>query len=105
MAGEIQIRARMVGSDIADVKVLLAHDMETGTRKDPKTKNLVPAHFIKEFIATLNGKTVIEAMWGTGVAKNPFVGFKVKGAKSGDFIAVSAVDNLGAKFEHNAIVI
>ena len=105
MAGDIQIRARMMGGDMADVKVLLAHDMETGTRKDPKTKNLIPAHYIKDFIATLNGKAVIESQWGTGVAKNPFIGFKVKGAKPGDFIAISAVDNLGAKFEHNAIVI
>jgi sulfur-oxidizing protein SoxZ len=105
MAGELQIRARMSGSDTADVKVLIAHPMETGARKDAKTKNLVPAHFIKDFVATLNGKPVLEGMWGSGVAKNPFVGFKVQGAKAGDFIAVKAVDNLGEKFEHNAIII
>lgn len=105
MAGDMQIRARMAGSDVADVKVLIPHDMETGARKDPKTKNLIPAHFIKDFIATLNGRVVIEAQWGTGIAKNPFVGFKVKGAKPGDFVAVSAVDNSGAKFENNAIII
>ena len=105
MAGQMQIRARMIGGDVADVKVLITHVMETGQRKDPKTKNLVPAHFINSFIATLNGKVVLESQWGTGVAKNPFVGFKVKGAKPGDFIAVNAVDNTGATFEHNAIII
>ena len=105
MAGEMQIRARMMGGDIADVKLLITHVMETGQRKDPKTKNIIPAHFINYVVATLNGKTVMEAQWGTGVAKNPFWGFRVKGAKPGDFIAISAVDNLGAKFEHNAIVI
>lgn len=104
MAGQMQIRARMIG-DIADVKVLITHDMETGQRKDSKTKNLIPAHFINHVVATLNGKTVLESEWGTGIAKNPFLGFRVKGAKSGDFIAINAVDNLGTVFEHNAIVI
>jgi len=105
MAGQMQIRARMISGDVADVKVLITHDMETGLRKDAKTKNLIPPHFINNFIATLNGKTVLESQWGTGVAKNPFVGFRVKGAKPGDFVAISAVDNLGEKFDHNAIVI
>jgi sulfur-oxidizing protein SoxZ len=105
MEGEMQIRARMIGGDVADVKVLITHVMETGQRKDSQTKNLIPAHFIKDFVATLNGRTVIEAQWGTGVSKNPFVGFKVRGAKAGDFIAVRAIDNLGTKFEHDAIVI
>lgn len=105
MAGEMQIRARMTGSDVADVKILITHVMETGQRKDPKTKNVIPAHFINEFVATLNGKPVITSQWGTGIAKNPFVGFRVHGAKPGDFIAVHAVDNTGAQFDRDAIVI
>lgn len=105
MTGEIQIRARMISSDVADVKVLITHDMETGQRKDPVTKNTIPAHFIKDVVATLNGHAVITAQWGTGISKNPFFGFRVKGAKPGDFIAVRAEDNLGAKFEHDAIVL
>lgn len=105
MAGEMQIRARIISGDVAEVKVLLVHDMETGLRKDAKTKNVVPPHFINQVVATLNGKTVLESQWGTGVAKNPFLGFRVKGAKPGDFVAISAVDNTGAKFDHNAIVI
>lgn len=105
MAGDIQIRARMIGSDVVDVKALLTHPMETGTRKDAKTKAVIPAHFINQVVATLNGKAVLIVQCSAGVAKNPFFGFRVKGAKPGDFIAISAVDNLGTKFEHNAIVI
>ena len=105
MAGEMQIRARMMGGDVADVKVLITHVMETGLRKDANTKAVIPAHFINQVVATLNARAVLEAQWGTGVAQNPFFGFRVKGAKPGDFIAISAVDNLGAKFAHNAIVI
>ena len=78
--------------------------METGTRKDAKTDKLVPAHFINQIVATLNGKTVMEAQWGTAVSKNPFLGFKVKGVKAGDKIAVNAVDNLGTKFDGEVAV-
>ena len=105
MAGEMQIRARMMGGDVVDVKVLLIHPMETGLRKDAKTKNIIPMHFINKIIATINGKTVLESQWGTGIAKNPFLGFRVNGGKPGDFIAINAVDNLGTTFEQNAIVI
>lgn len=97
MSEGMKMRAAVTG-DVAEVKVLMSHPMETGTRKDAKTDKLVPAEFINEVVATLNGKTVMEAQWGTAISKNPFLGFKVKGVKSGDKIAVSAVDNLGKKF-------
>jgi sulfur-oxidizing protein SoxZ len=97
MADEMKMRATMQG-DVADVKVRITHIMETGLRKDPKTDKLVPAHFINQVVATLNGKTVLEAQWGIAVARNPFINFKIKGAKPGDKIAISAVDNLGTKY-------
>jgi len=89
---------------VVDVKVLIQHEMETGTRKDAKTEKLIPAHFINEVVATLNGKTVMEAQWGVGVAKNPFIGFRIKGGKPGDKLAINAVDNLGTKFSGEAVV-
>lgn len=105
MAGQMQIRARMTNDHTADVKVLISHVMEPGTRKDSKTKALIPAYFITEVVAMLNTTVVLTAQWGGGIAKNPFLGFKVKGAKPGDFIAISAVDSKGIKYEHNAIII
>lgn len=102
MAEEMKMRATMDGG-AADVKVLIQHPMETGLMKD-KNDKLIPAHFINQVVATLNGKTVLEAQWGVGIAKNPFIGFRVKGAKSGDKIAVNAVDNLGTKFDGEVVV-
>jgi sulfur-oxidizing protein SoxZ len=96
MAEPMRIRATMAG-DVADVKVLMNHPMETGQRKDAKTGQLVPAHFIQEVKATLNGAPVLTADLGSGVSKNPYLGFKVKGAKAGDKIAVSWTDNKGDK--------
>lgn len=97
MAEEMKMRATLQG-EIADVKVRMNHMMETGARKDPKTGKPIPPHFIDQVVATLNGKTVLEAQWGIAVSRNPFIGFKIKGARVGDKIVVSAVDNLGTKF-------
>ena len=41
------------------------------------------------------GKTVFTALWGPAVSKNPYVKFAFKGAKKGDDIKVSWVDNKG----------
>jgi sulfur-oxidizing protein SoxZ len=96
MAEPMRIRATMAG-DVADVKVLMNHPMETGLRKDAKTGQLVPAHFITEVIATVNGAPVLAAEMSGGVSKNPYLGFKVKGPKAGDKVAVSWADNKGDK--------
>ena len=69
MADPMKIRAAMVG-DKVEVKVLMAHEMETGQRKDSKGA-LIPAWFIQNVTATVNGKTVLSAEWGPAVSKNP----------------------------------
>jgi sulfur-oxidizing protein SoxZ len=47
---------------------------------------------------------VLTAEWGPSVAKNPFMQFNVKGAKAGDKISVSWVDNKGDKRTDEATV-
>ena len=93
MADPMRIRAQAAG-DKATVRVLMAHEMETGQRKDGAGQT-VPAWFIQEVTAQLNGKTVMTAQWGPSVAKNPFLQFSVKGAKAGDTISIAWVDNRG----------
>jgi len=103
MADGMKMRTTLQG-DTADVKVLMNHIMETGTRKDAKTGQLIPAHFINHVVATLNGKTVLEAQWGAAVSKNPFLGFRIKGAKTGDKLVVNAEDNKGEKLSGEATI-
>ena len=93
MADPMRIRAQAAG-DKATVRVLMSHEMESGQRKDSAGK-LVPAWFINEVSASLNGKVVMTAEWGPAVSKNPFMQFVVKGAKAGDRISVSWKDNKG----------
>jgi sulfur-oxidizing protein SoxZ len=93
MADPMRIRAQAAG-DKATVRVLMAHEMESGQRKD-SAGNLVPAWYISEVTATHNGKVVMTADWGPSVSKNPFLQFTVKGVKAGDKIGVSWKDTKG----------
>jgi sulfur-oxidizing protein SoxZ len=93
MADPMRIRAQAAG-DKATVRVLMAHEMETGQRKDSAGKT-IPAWFIQEVTASLNGKQVMSAEWGPAVSKNPFLQFNIKGAKAGDKISVTWKDNKG----------
>ena len=94
MADPMRIRAR-AADGVIDARVLMAHEMETGTRKDASGK-IVPAWFIQEVTCQVNGKTVMSAQWGPAVSKNPFLQFKARG-KAGDKVTVAWVDNRGEK--------
>jgi len=103
MAEPIKIRAQIKG-DTTDVKVLLNHPMETGQSRDPRGQ-LIPAHFIQTVTVTLNGKPVMEADLSQGVSKNPFLSFRIKGAKAGDKLTVTWVDNMGDKNSETAAIV
>lgn len=91
----LPMKIRATSKDgVTEVKVLMNHVMETGLRKDPSGQ-LVPALFINEVTAKLNDKVVMQAQWGTAVARNPYLAFKVRGGKSGDKVSISWKDNSG----------
>jgi sulfur-oxidizing protein SoxZ len=102
MAEPMRIRARLEG-DVADVRVLMRHPMETGQRKNSKGE-LIPVHFIQSVVVAHNGKTVLDAQWSQAVSRDPFLGLRVKGAKVGDKITVTWTDNKGDKRTDEATV-
>ncbi len=93
MAKSIKVRAK-AKQGIVTVKALMNHPMETGLRKDKKTGKMIPAHFIQEVTAKLGDNTVMSAVWGGAISKNPYVSFKCSGAK-GDSLTLAWVDNKG----------
>ena len=95
MSDPMKIRAGLKG-DVADVRVLMNHPMETGQRKD-SSGNVIPMHFIQEIAVRLNGKTVIDAQISQAVSRNPVFSFRVKGAKAGDKLEISWLDNKGVR--------
>ncbi|CAA6826607.1 MAG: Sulfur oxidation protein SoxZ [uncultured Thiotrichaceae bacterium] len=85
------------------VKALIKHPMETGLRKDSKTGEKIPAHYIQEVVITKNGTQVLQADWNGSVSKNPYLAFSVKGA-AGDKIKLSWKDNTEKSDEVEATV-
>lgn len=102
MADPMRIRAQVMGNAV-DVRVLMAHEMETGQRRDAAGKT-VPAWYISNVTATHNGKTVLTAQWGPAVSKNPFLSFRFNGGKAGEKIAVTWIDNKGEKRTDEAVI-
>lgn len=103
MASQIKVKAKLSG-DVAEIKSLMLHPMETGARKDPDTGGLVPAHHITQLTFTNNGEPVVIANFSTAVSKNPYFSFKFRGAKAGDTLRVSWVDNLGGADELETVL-
>ncbi len=93
MGNPMKIRAS-AKNGVTEIKVLMSHEMETGQRKDA-SGTVIPAWFINEVTAKLDGKTVMQAQWGPSISKNPYLAFKVKGGKAGDKVSVTWVDNKG----------
>lgn len=94
MANSIKVRAKLK-DDVTQVKALMSHPMETGARKDKKTGEVIPAHFIQEVVCTWQDKEVLNALWSGGVSKNPYIAFKFSGAAKGDTIKLAWTDNKG----------
>ena len=102
MADPMRIRAQ-IKDGITDVRVLMAHPMETGLRKDAAGKT-IPAHHITEVKASVGARTVLEGRWSQAVSQNPFLQFRFSGAKAGDKVTVTWVDNQGDKRTDEAAI-
>ena len=93
MANAIKVRSKLDG-DVALVRLLISHPMETGLRKDPEGQ-LVPAHFIELLTITYKDRIVLSAQWGPAVSRNPYLAFRFKGAQKGEKLKISWKDNMG----------
>jgi len=94
MASKIKVKVKLKG-DIAEVKSLMMHPMETGSRKDPDSGATIPAHHITELTFLNNGKNVMTVHCSTAVSRDPYFSFSFKGAKPGDTLTVQWLDNKG----------
>jgi len=93
MASTIRVRA-IAGGDSTQVQALISHPMDSGFVKDSKGE-IIPAHHIDVVEFEHAGKVVFTCLWGPAVSKDPYVKFSFKGAKKGDDLKVSWVDNKG----------
>jgi len=103
MASTIKVKAEVSG-DVVEVKSLMLHPMETGTRKDADTGEVVAAHYITQLTFTHNGKVVMVANFSTAVSRDPYFSYKFKGGNVGDTLKVTWVDNTGETDEFEATI-
>ena len=98
MANPMKIRAlaREGGAEgrLTEVRVQMAHDMETGQRRD-EAGALVPAWYITDLVATHNGRVVLQAEFGTAVSRDPYLSFRFRGGARGDRVVLTWRDNRG----------
>lgn len=93
MGNPMKIRARADG-DVVEVKVLMAHVMETGQRKN-QSGELIPAWFIQRVEATYGDRVVLSAQWGPAISANPFLAFKFKGGTKSEKVRITWFDSKG----------
>ncbi|MEO5377029.1 MAG: thiosulfate oxidation carrier complex protein SoxZ [Magnetococcus sp. DMHC-6] len=84
--------------EIAQIKTLIKHPMESGLRKDKESGELIPAHFIQEISAEYGGSVVMKAMLTGAVSKNPFFSFNILADKTGP-LTVTWKDNKGQEWK------
>ncbi len=96
-------KIRAQAGNPATVRVLLAHEMESGQRKDATGKTVPPWH-IQQVSVVHNAKLAAALEYGPSVAKNPLLQLSLQGAKPGDKIAVRWQDNRGEGRVDEALV-
>ncbi|MDO5086004.1 MAG: thiosulfate oxidation carrier complex protein SoxZ [Comamonadaceae bacterium] len=102
MTEPMRIRAQAADGQTT-VRVLMAHEMESGQRKGP-SGDRVPAWHITEVSATRNGQPVFAAQWGPAISKNPLLQFILDGGQAGDTIRITWKDNRGQSRSDEATV-
>lgn len=90
----IRVRTRLV-NNITTVKALISHPMETGLRKDKKTGELLPAHYIQEITCRHNGELKMSLELGISISRDPFLQFELEGGAVGDMLELAWKDNKG----------
>ena len=91
MANSIRIRTSLDG-DLAKVRCIIRHPMETGFRKDEETGEIIPFHFIKHVYCYHGDELIMHCDWSRAVSRNPYLSFQFSGASAGDTVRITWVD-------------
>ena len=97
MAAPMRLRALRDGNRLV-LKVLMAHEMETGQRKDADGV-LIPAWFIRQVEVWVDAERALSADWGPAVSKNPFLQIELLDVPIGARVRVLWLDSRGERRE------
>ena len=83
-------------------KALIVHPMETGQRRDYKTRNLIPADFIDVLRISVDDNLYLEMSMGENGSRNPFLSFVFsQPIYEGQHLQVSWIDNRKRTTSHD----
>jgi thiosulfate oxidation carrier complex protein SoxZ len=82
---------------VLTVRALIRHPMEVGRTRDDGTR--VAPHFIQRVTCTLGEEVVLDADWGGGIAKDPYLSFVIDGVDAGTSLRLAWEDNQGGRDE------
>lgn len=99
----INIPPKVARGSAFEVRVLIAHPMEPGQRRDDMGA-IIPRDIIHGFTCTYNGALVLEADLFPAIAANPFLAFRLRAVESGP-VVFTWVDDHGAVGTETAQVV
>ncbi|MGE3773056.1 MAG: thiosulfate oxidation carrier complex protein SoxZ [Gammaproteobacteria bacterium] len=79
------------------VRALIRHPMEIGRKREDGTR--LEPHFITRVVCRLGEEVVLDADWGGGIAKDPYLSFVVDGVEAGARLTLAWSDNQGGQDE------
>jgi len=78
----IQVPARASRGQVIELRVLIAHPMETGYRPGADGR-VLPRDILRKFACRYNGETVFTAEFHPAIAANPYLAFCTVATESG----------------------
>lgn len=99
----IVIRAKHA-KGVTKIRVLISHPMIGHNDLNSSNGENNRPHFIQDITCSLNGNTIMSALCGSYVGKDPFLAFEFAGGNKGEIIRVTWVDNWGERGSTEAVI-
>ncbi len=93
--GRLRVPPTAKRGEVIEIRLLLQHPMENGFRRDSLGRS-VPRNIIHRLMARYDGRDILRAELGTGMAANPYFAFFTRATASGD-VVIEWEDDLGVK--------
>lgn len=100
--GRLRVPPRARRGEIIEIRLLLQHPMENGFRRDALGRAL-PKQIIHTLRARYDGREILRAEFGTGIAANPYLAFFTRATASGE-VVVAWEDDAGIQGELRAAI-
>jgi sulfur-oxidizing protein SoxZ len=80
---------------VCTLRVLIKHPMEP--ERVSESGERTPSHFIKELRFLHQGRELLTAYWGPGIARNPYLEFSFDDGSVGDELVIEWLDSRGER--------